>query len=731
MSKRPMVIIGVLFLAVLFIAGQVGVPFAGKAPPVFPEGINENTTLQGMVYQTDAGEFYTNLFIKQVNAVQQKIPLENVIVKIKTEKLKEIPVPGMKIAVKGKLLQIPKAANPGGFDERSYYYARGVRWYFEAEKLAGVSKEAAAKSLYTQWKVREFFGKRLSKMIPKRYAGLYQAMLLGDKSELEKSDKSYLKTASASHLIAISGIHLSILGWGIYKILRKICIPVPGAAIISAILMFMYGNFTGNASSAMRAVLMFAVACGARIFLRTYDFLSALSLAAILLLLQTPARLYDSGFLLSFSAILGIALILPVIEDALDIKNKILKGLAATVAVWIATLPVMLWFFYEISIWGNLVNLLAVPAAGIIISFGMIGMLAGAVHPTAGKIFMLPGCFALGTLLKIGELIEAYLPAMWIAGRPEGYLIVLYYALLFGAGVLLAGNKKKKIAVSLAAAAVILLLFPLPDGKLHMTFLDVGQGDGIFVRTEKGHCYLVDGGSSSESKVGEYQILPYLKYEGVREVEGIFLSHMDGDHINGIEELFQLIYEKKTTLKIKNLFLSECADESSVEKQKELRELAKLCGCKVHCIYAGDRVKDGKTIISCLHPESADILNANESSQVLEISYNETQILLTGDLEGAEEERLQKILEKRKEEKQITYEILKVAHHGSKNSTQELFLETVNPAGAVISCGEGNRYGHPHEETLEKLKQQEIPVWITMENGAVEVESDGKKCVVK
>ena len=250
-----------------------------------------------------------------------------------------------------------------------------------------------------------------------------------------------------------------------------------------------------------------------------------------------------------------------------------------------------------------------------------------------------------------------------------------------------------------------------------MTVLDVGQGDSIHIRGESGE-YLVDGGSSDVSSVGTYRIEPYLLSNAADTLNYVFVTHGDEDHISGIVELLE---GQKLGVHIKTLVLPP--EEYCEEKLLGLTRTAEKNGTRVVTMSAGDALEEG---ITCLGPEKgAGISPGNEASLVLSLTYGNFDMLLTGDVEGKGEDALVESGRLRK------YDVLKAAHHGSKNSSLEPFLETVKPSVTLISAGVDNRYGHPHEETLKRLEAAGSRVYSTQENGAVRIWTDGENMKIQ
>lgn len=285
---------------------------------------------------------------------------------------------------------------------------------------------------------------------------------------------------------------------------------------------------------------------------------------------------------------------------------------------------------------------------------------------------------------------------------------------------------------------IILLIFLLynPREGLYITVLDVGQGDGIFLESPSGRTYLIDGGSTSSSKVGQYIIQPYLKSQGISNIDYMIATHMDEDHINGLLELIEMIPDEgskplETYITVQNLILPKLREPDDTY----LKFVSRAEGKGISIIYmsAGMSLQDGDVMITCLHPAYAvQSTDKNEYSLVLFLDYKNFQMLFTGDVEGAGEEQLLDVIQ---DESNIdglsSIEVLKVAHHGSKNSTPEELLAILEPKISIISCGLNNSYGHPHEELLERLEAVESQIYKTAECGAITIWTDGEKMKIE
>lgn len=278
--------------------------------------------------------------------------------------------------------------------------------------------------------------------------------------------------------------------------------------------------------------------------------------------------------------------------------------------------------------------------------------------------------------------------------------------------------------MSLALAMFILCFHVRPACKISM--IDVGQGDGILIEAG-GSNILIDGGSTSNSKVGKYSIIPYLKYEGIGTIDIAVVTHEDTDHISGLLEIMEDM--EKGGIRIKNLILPGIADAIKGENYEKLELRAKDLRIPITYITTGKRFEtaNGEISFTCLNPDAETKYDgANAYSTVLYMKYGPFSALFTGDVEGIGQEKLVDIIKS----PGGAYEnltLLKVAHHGSEYTTDDEFLQLLKPKYAFISCGEGNSYGHPHMALLERLEECGATVFRTDESGEISAEFDGKK----
>lgn len=635
--------------------------------------------------------------------------------------LEEPPV-GARIRLEGILADNEPAPNPGGFDARLYYAALGVSGRLLSADITEIQNDGRSfvsngrdRFSEAMWQCRKTLGATLDHLLPEEDAAFLKTMLLGDRSGLEEERKAIYRRAGALHILSISGLHIGLLGTGIYSLLKKCRLGQTPAAIGAGGLMLLYGEMIGMPVSACRAVFMFLFRLLAGMLGRTCDGLTSLSLCGALMALEQRLWLLQAGFQLSFMSVTALLWFRPALRIPALKPAAVGEGLAASFAVSLFTLPVQLYFYYEIPLYGLVFNLLTIPLAGIFLLLGIVLVVFGTVWP---------GLFCRLSREAFHWLLFCYERAAWQVGNlpcnlftpgcPKLWQVAVFYGLVFLA-VRLRGLRFRFQAGLIAGA--VLLLCARTRGELVITVLDVGQGECICLEMPTGETYLIDGGSSNLADAGEDRIAPFLKCRGITKLDAVFLSHADSDHTNGV---LWLLEEGETG--IGALVLPDTEDQ---EGFAEAEALAAKREIPVLYISRGMRILNGNASFLCLHPEE-DFLaeDANAGSQVLYFSYGRFSMLFTGDLQGSGEEALLRVLG---EEGIAHVSVLKVAHHGSAGSTGDEFLERISPDAAVISYGKNNSYGHPSPEVTRRLRRNGCRIFGTGGGGAVIFHTDGNR----
>lgn len=646
--------------------------------------------------------------------------------------LKELGI-GQTVLIRGEGSAFSKARNPGEFDSREFYKAMDLDFKLYGEELLVLDrrKDPVLEGIrqVKLWIIGIFY-----RLTGEKDAGIFVAAVIGDKEGIPKEINDLYQKNGIAHLLAISGMHMSVIGLFFYRILRKTGLGYGMAGAVSAILVILYGILTGNSPSVARAVIMMVLSFLASYLGRTYDLLSSASLALILLTLKSPLILMQGGVQLSFGAVFAIGGMMPVMAEWAGKEHPVARAVSTAIAIQVVTLPVVLYHFYQLPLYGIFLNFIAIPLMDAVVYSGLAVILLGSLCPLLGI-----GAAGIGHyILNFYEFScknIAKLPYNNLTfGRPDterlvayGFFVTALFFLLKVTGPACRNDEDGKKSFSCVRRLLLLfvlygfcILFfkPAPVKGLEATFLDVGQGDGILLRTGKS-AVLVDGGSSSKKSLGEYTLEPCLKSLGVSVITYAFVSHGDLDHFSGV----QFLLESSDDIRIETIMLP-CQGKED-ENIKELARLARMRGTKVIYLAGGDEVSVEGLKITCLYPGFSDVPeDVNEQSEVLKMDYENCHMLFTGDMGEKEEHRL---LERFGKEKLSEINVLKTAHHGSRYSSGEDFLEVLSPRWAVISYGENNSYGHPHKEVVERLENLGVEVFKTAECGAIRLWTDGFK----
>ena len=716
--------------------------------------LKENTVIvQGKIYKIENTAFGKNIYLKGVEVENGE---KNVSVKrifVNTEKIPNVKI-GNIIKVRGKLRQFEEAANKGNFDSRKYYLSLGFYGKIEAGTIEIINSNYSGirQGLY---ELRMEIIERLEKLcsdnkgifsIINNKNGIIGAIILGDKTDLDSDIKELYSVSGIAHILAISGLHISFIGMAIYRLLRRRFRFLFSAAV-SIPVVLSFGIMSGFGISTIRAIIMFILKIMGEVLGRKYDAITAISLAGLVLLVQNPFVVCNSGFQMSFGAIIAIVLILPIVEEILNTDNKIIKVLSANFTISLVMNPILAWNYYELPTFSFLLNIVVVPLMSVVIVSSIVGIFCSCIMFGFGKIVIFPGCGLLELYTFLCNIINKSSVASIVVGQPKVTIIIVYYAILlvvlFGlknirtkytraekerniikkeTGLVLEKKAKKErrikgqnVKLRLACIVGFLLLncliYYIPNPGFYITFINVGQGDGILIHGDNGTKVMVDGGSTSEKQVAKNCIVPYLKAEGIGTIDYSIITHTDKDHISGILEILE--NNNSNRIRIKNLVMPDINMKD--DTYNELIEKAKLKKINVLYIKKGDTLSLGKTKIKCIYPETTTTASdKNDYCTVLSVKNKTSKILLTGDISKEIEEKIKDDIEE-------NYTVLKVAHHGSNYSSSEKFLKKVNPKYSIISVGKNNSYGHPGNETMERLRKQGGVIYRTDEKGGITI----------
>ena len=482
---------------------------------------------------------------------------------------------------------------------------------------------------------------------------------------------------------------------------------------------------------------------------QNYDMLSALGAMILVLLWKNPFLIGYSGFVFSVAAVLGVGAGQEVIlkhakscsgkqkekaqaENILKQKWKEQReGLWISLSIQLFTLPLVAYHYYEIPVYAMIINLFVLALVKYLMELGVLGAVSGLLSCGIAKWILVPCGWILWGYEKLCRLFVELPGAQYITGKPDMWQMITYYTGL--AAVLFVLYRKLQLAeVQLAkeqygkqrltgaayifvpfAILILVLVWPQKKG-FEIDFLDVGQGDGIYLCTGDGVAMFVDGGSTDVKNVGQYRILPFLKAKGVRKISCWFVSHTDADHISGLEEVLASGYP------VERLIFAEAV--KSKEKTKSLAKLAEKAGTIVQYMEADEKLYSKNAVVRCLYPQ-VTVQSEDINEQCLVFCYEEggVKALFAGDISSDIEK---KILEKNGVEH---VQIYKANHHGSRFSNGEEWMQALCPKITVASAGKNNRYGHPSREACERIRASESAFYCTTEYGRLRVRIvDGK-----
>ena len=660
--------------------------------------------------------------------------------------MKEVKL-GQTVAVQGFLALPEGALNDGGFDAAGYYESKGYEYVlYEAEILeTGETYDWLLQSLHN---IKNYAVKQLYNYLKPEAAGVLSAMLTGDKSNINAETKDLYKTVGIYHILAISGLHIALIGGILYKVLKFLRLKPYLAAFAGLVVIVLYGIMIGMPPSAFRAIVMFGFGLVAPLVHRSHDKVTSLAVAGACLVAWEPLLFFDGGVQLSFLAVLGIVELYPTFLGLHRHHMRWGDSIFVSFAITYMTLPIVMNTYYEIPVYSLIANAFILPFVAVLLGAGIVIVLCGAFWGAVAEI----AAIVVHCILFFYEKVLVFLSGLpgcsYVTGAPEQYKIILFYIVLFGLIWIVNQRKRSLLIKSLksenayaegrqeeyikeqtaikksmyrirvlqSVVMVLLLCFLLLPEYIdcRITFLNVGQGDGVCIETG-GEVFLIDCGSTSEKDIGEYTLVPFLKHHGINEIDGWFLTHPDADHVSAFTELCS--EENMGGIQVKTVYIPLVLKEEFAD----ILILAEEKCIPVIMLETDDVIASSELEWNVLSPtEQRYYADENAASLVLYMRYKDFDGLFMGDAGTVAEEDIMEL-----GIGEVT--LLKVAHHGSGIDTNsEAFLSAINPDIAVISCGRYNSYGHPHGEVLDRLTDCESSVYRTDADGQISIRIRGK-----
>jgi competence protein ComEC len=608
--------------------------------------------------------------------------------------------------------------NPGAYDVRGAALHDGIvaTGYCKSARLVSVLGRGdvgflrdlsargrrAARGVFRTW------------ILPGAEEGLVRAMVLGDRTGVEPETAEAFRVAGTFHVLALSGAQVALLAGLLVAALRSARASPPIMALAVAATIAFYAVFVGGDVPVVRAALMTVVVVGGRALDLDADLANLLGLAALVLLVHRPSNVFDVGFELSFGATLGLMLLTAPFLDLLPrFPLSVEKAVAASLAAQAALLPLLAGQFHRLTPAALVLNLIAVPLSGAVLLAGF-SVLAVAwspiLAPWAGDLAWI----AAHALLRSCE------PASWLPGLdPRVATPSVLAVLVYAAGVACLLRGRRWVSVALLALGLLWIVAPrtaVGDGRLRLTVLDVGQGDGLVLRSPSGRVRLVDAGGTYDSHfdIGEAVVGPYLWSQGIARLDGVLVTHAHPDHAGGIPAI------------IRGFFVGDAWEGPAPRRDRvydALDEVLTAARIPRRAVARGmSETWDGVHIrvLGPVPTGTRPSRTRNDDSVTLELSFGAVRLLLTGDIEAAGEARLNP----------GRAEVLKVPHHGSRSSSSPAFVGRVLPSLALISAGYRNRFGFPDPSVVARYRRTGR-VSCTADEGAITVSTDGHRIWVE
>lgn len=736
-SRRLMVSVYFSIFLLCFGNGYIQSTLHNPIPePMYGKAVR----FQGQVaYQPDRGESWYS-----THAVGRAITTDGLVVTPKTRVILYMACKdgtpmtaryGDTIVVTGTFRKPAGQRNPGGFSFRDYLATQAIHGTIHKIEHIEV-KRTAPGYLPLRWaeSARYWIQDRLDTAYP-NHNEVVRAMFLGERRSLDPGVVQQFQKSGTAHILAVSGLHVGILAGSIILIPWGKFRRVGYATTILVVIC--YAVIIGFQPSIIRASTKCVILIGSRFFKRKPDPMDLLLFAGIGLLLWNPSQLWDVGFQLSFASVGSILWLMPVWENNSDrwlervpekIKRPVkwfIAGLGIALVAQLGTLIVTAYHFNRIPVLGIPIGPFAVGLTGL----AMPCILATLVDPIG--IVAVVNTQLLKIFLTLIELCGDKIELVWKVKTPSLFFILVYLTFLIYLKNWVWYWVQHGKRMFYPVAAVLVLWFAsiahghlAGRGILEVTWLDVGQGDAIFVKFPDGKTMLIDAGKCSsypsstihcKSRTwdnGEKTVDPYLSYRGTFKLDVVALTHPDNDHHGGLAHIVRN-FNVKHVLGVKRGYSDSFTYRNLEKAVVEANIPYTLNKARL------DRLSKAVDI-DLLHPRELS-KKKNDNSLVIKLTYGKVRILLTGDIEGKTERYLINT------GIDIDADILHVPHHGSKTSSSVQFLNAVSPKIAVVSCGLNNSYGHPHKSVLSRYESRDVQVFRTDKQGAITMRTDGKQ----
>ncbi|WP_046173886.1 DNA internalization-related competence protein ComEC/Rec2 [Domibacillus indicus] len=629
--------------------------------------------------------------------------------------------PGLTCRFQAEAALPAEARNPGEFNYRAYLASQGIFFTLTPKEilLESCVENHSVRYLPASWRIEAL--DRVKDHFPAPLSSVAAALLFGDRSsEGEETAEDYERLGIV-HILSISGLHVTLLTGLLFYSFIRLGVTRERARLLLLAALPLYALLTGASPPVVRACLMTGAVLFASSSHVKLSASSALGIAFLIMALQNPYSVFQAGFQLSF--LVTWALVLSSGSILKRARNAIELSWFVSIVSQLAALPVLLVHFAELSLIAPVANLLFVPFYSLL----MLPLLLLLFFLSFFVSISIPASFANELLIKMDKLaaVMADLPfAVLVTGQPDMKIAAVLAAASVSSFFLWEKTRKLRssfIICGLFLAGIILSNRFSAEGEV--TFLDVGQGDSIFIKLPRNQgTYLIDTGGQvifekekwaerqGGFSVGKDTVVPFLKRKGVAELDKLIITHADFDHAGAAAEVLERIPAKE-------VIISPGSGNADV-----MAGIIQING-KVREGIEGEAWTAGNAFFQFLAPNDREY-EGNNDSLVLYAEMGGKTWLFTGDMEEeGEKELINRYL--------LDIDWLKAGHHGSKTSSSLEFIKAVKPEFAVISAGVNNRYGHPHKEVTDTFSNEGVKIYRTDQHGAITFRFGSEKSEVK
>jgi competence protein ComEC len=638
----------------------------------------------------------------------------------------EAPLPGDSVFWKAKWFPITPPTMPGSFNAPEWMRSQGYRASGSLDSVQILSSEFSFQRF--SFLAKQKLEKRFSEFYEKPESGLLMGLLAGDRSGISENLQSDFRRTGLVHVLSISGFHVVMLAGMLTLFLRALRLPRKVSQILSIVLLCIYAPITGGSSAVWRAVLMFCIMECSGLFQKISSSINALGVALIFILAFDAEQFFNAGFQLSAAATFGILIgqriKLPSLHGRIGkiFNSFFIEASFITFCATLSTLPLLVFHFQAFSPISWLGNLVVVPLVGLGMQAGVLSLIG--IHPFVCQVF----ADSATILLRSASVITSFLAENPYASSTIGPwpLPCLFAVSILAAMLPFLKNANpwgKRIAIFCLLVCSCFFLgaeikknfFP----SWSAVFLDVGQGDGVLLKSPAGRFYLVDTGPPLKKRsMAKDRIIPYFRSQGISKIDAMIISHPHLDHYGNAADILK-------EFSVREFWTTKCAKSLGDPNWQAVLSIARAKGLEIKNLHNGLNLKEEMLLsksnwnITVLYPDSLFCdKNQNNNSIVLKVHGLGQTLLLTGDLEKQGE----KTLVETYDAPFIKADVLKLGHHGSKTSSTRDFLERVSPSSAIISVAQKNVYRHPSKEVLERLDSLGIKHYGTHERGSIRVE---------